>query len=295
MASARDLKKKIRSISNTAKITRTMEMVATAKSKRAQSRVEATKPYSNKLVDILTNLQASGTVDHPLLETRENVGRNLLLVVTANRGLCGGYNSNILSMVEKWLRQESAEGRETDVYLVGRKGIARFRYRRIASVEQYTHFEDNPTFKECDVLASEFMRRFLRREVDRVVVASTLYESVARQHPTLTQVLPVEQSEADSDAGGDESGGGGAIDFLFEPEREKILETLLPLSVKQRVYRLFLEAAVSEQIARRMAMKLASDNADEMIGFYTRKYNRERQAGITQQITEIVTAAEALE
>ncbi len=289
MASARDLRKKIRSISNTQKITRTMEMVATAKSKRAQSRIEATLPYSNKLAEILSNLRASGTVEHPLLESRENVTRTAFLIITANRGLCGGYNSNVMSLAERWLRQEREAGRETDVYLVGRKGIGRFRYLKLSSVAQYTHFEDKPTFKETEELSQLFLERFVAREVDRVVVASTRYYSAAQQSPEAVQVLPI---EATSDAG---ESSPRNVDVLFEPGRAEILETLLPLSVKQMVYRLFLEAAVSEQLARRMAMKLASDNADEMIGLYTRQYNRERQASITQQIMEIVTGADALD
>jgi F-type H+-transporting ATPase subunit gamma len=295
MASARDLRKKIRSISNTSKITRTMEMVATAKSKRAQGRVVAMLPYSGKLFEILRNLRDAGTVEHPLLEDREPVRRTLLLIVTANRGLCGGYNSGLLSLAEKWLDAEAAAGREVDVYVSGRKGIARLRFLKRTSVAQYTHLDDRPTFKETEELASEFLRLFLERKVDRVVVASTRYISTSVQRPEITQVLPIESS---ADGGGAAARGGDAStarDFIFEPERSVILETLLPLSVKQAVFRLFLEAATSEQLARRLAMKLASDNAEEMIGLYTRKYNRERQAGITQQIMEVVTGAEALE
>lgn len=301
MANARDLRKKIRSISNTAKITRTMEMVATAKSKRAQSRIVAMLPYSDKLGEILRNLRDAGTVEHPLLEDREPVKRSLLLIVSANRGLCGGYNSNLLSLAEKWLVQEEAEGREVDIHASGRKGIARLRFLKRPTVAQYTHFDDRPSFKETEELSSEFLRLFLERQVDRVVVASTRYLSASLQTPRITQLLPIEAS-ADGGDSSDDSSGGAAVstvaaarDFIFEPEREVILETLLPLSVKQVVFRLFLEAATSEQLARRIAMKLASDNAEEMIGLYTRQYNRERQAGITQQIMEVVTGAEALE
>ncbi len=291
MASARDLRKKIRSISNTSKITRTMEMVATAKSKRAQGRIVAMLPYSSKLHEILQNLRDAGTVEHPLLEDREPVRRTSLLIVAANRGLCGGYNSNLLSLAEQWLAAERAAGREVDIYASGRKGIARLRFRKQATVAQYTHFDDRPTFKETEELSSEFLRRFLERQVDRVVVASTRYRSASVQRPEITQLLPIEASAG----GGDAAVRATARDFIFEPERRVILETLLPLSVKQAVFRLFLEAATSEQLARRIAMKLASDNAEEMIGLYTRKYNRERQAGITQQIMEVVTGAEALE
>lgn len=297
MASARDLRKKIRSISNTSKITRTMEMVATAKSKRAQSRIVAMLPYSDKLGDILHHLREAGTVEHPLLDDREPVKRNILLVLTANRGLCGGYNSNLLSLTEKWLAEEEAEGRETDVYVSGRKGISRFRFLKRPTVAQYSHFDDRPSFKETEELSSEFLRLFLERKVDRVVVASTRYVSTSVQRPEITQVLPIEAAGTSGGVGDGHQGEGATAtrDFIFEPERRVILETLLPLSVKQVVFRLFLEAATCEQLARRIAMKLASDNAEEMIGLYTRQYNRERQAGITQQIMEVVTGAEALQ
>ncbi len=292
MASARDLRKKIRSISNTCKITRTMEMVATAKSKRAQDRVVAMLPYSKKLADILENLRAAGTVEHPLLEKREPVKRNLLLIVSANRGFCGGYNSNLLSLAERWIAQEEREGRPTDVHVSGRKGIKRLRFRQIPTVAQYTQFDDKPTFKETEELSTEFLSKFIERKVDRVVIASTRYFSLGQQKPEITQVLPIEAPREETVLSPPK---GGTVDFIFEPERRVILKTLLPLSVKQVVFRLFLEAATSEQLARRLAMKLASDNAEEMIGIYTRKYNRERQAGITQQIMEIVAGAEALE
>ncbi len=289
MASARDLKKQIRSVSNTTKITRTMEMVATAKSKRAQGRVESALPYTDKLRSILASLKDAGTIAHALLEERE-VKRSALLILTANRGLCGGYNANVLSAAEKWHREEISAGREADIYVVGRKGVARLRYLRIESHRQYTHFGDEPSFAEVDEVASEFLARFLSGELDRVVAASTRYISAANQRVELAQILPIPGETEDA---GDET-AGGEVDYLFEPDRETILKTLLPLSVKQSVYRLFLEAAVSEHIARRVAMKNASDNAEEMLGFYRRKYNRERQAGITQQIMEIVGGAEAL-
>lgn len=265
-------------------------MVATAKSKRCQNRIEATLPYSNKLGEILQNLRGAGTVEHALLEDRPSVDRTALVILTANRGLCGGYNTNVLTLAEKWMKEESAVGRPVDVYLSGRKGIGRFRYLKRDSVEQYTNFEDQPTFSEAEELAGKLLQRFVSKDVDRVLIASTRYYSIANQVPEISQLLPIEAPPGESG-----ESGGIATDFIFDPDREGILRTLLPLSVKQTFYRLLLEAAVSEQLARRMAMKLASDNADEMIGLYTRQYNRERQAGITQQIMEIVTGAEALD
>jgi len=291
MASAKDLKKKIQSVSNTKKITRTMEMVSAAKAKQTQGRVEANTPYSQKLSELLEGLCAGANVQHHLLEEPEGVQRNALLVVSANRGLCGGYNTNLVSMAERWIDTQRREGRETDISMAGKKGIARFRFKKIPVHAQYTHLEDYPSFREAEEFAVGFMERFRNREVSQVWVVSTRYYSAAVQRSTLTQLLPIVppvRSEENRER-------SIQTDFIFEPDPKSILETLLPFSVSQLVYRLLVEAAASEQIARRMAMKLATDNAEELTKTYTRKYNRQRQAGITQQIMEIVAGAEALD
>jgi F-type H+-transporting ATPase subunit gamma len=297
MASAKDLKKKIRSISNTKKITRTMEMVAAAKSKKTQRRVEANTPYAKKVAELLESLSGAGRVEHYLLRAPEKVTRNALVVVTANRGLCGGYNTNVVNVAERWLEAERNEGRETDVSLIGKKGIARFKFRRLPTHAQYTHIEDRPSYQEAEELAQGLMERFRKDEVQRVCVISTRYYSAGVQRPALTQLLPiVPPRAAAAAAGGGAAGGGkaGEREFIFEPEPRTILSALLPFSVSNLMYRLLVEAAASEQIARRVAMKSATDNAEEVIRSYTRRYNRQRQAGITQQITEIVSGAEAL-
>ena len=290
MASAKDLKKRIRTTSNTSKITRTMEMVATARSKLAQKRVELTTPYSRKLAEILGSMAAAGTIEHPLLVPAETVERSALLIVTGNRGLCGGYNTNVLNLADRWRQAEESEGREVDTYVIGKKGLSRFRFLGVEVKEGYTHIEDKPSFDDADEIAQRFMAQFLGGEIQQVQIASTRYHSSSKQSPELTQLLPIEAA-----TGGEEDTSAKGADFEFEPDRDAILNQLLPLSVSQMLFRLFLEAAVSEQIARRIAMKLATDNAEEMIKTYTRMYNRSRQAGITQQITEIVTGAQALE
>lgn len=289
MASAKDLKKKILSISNTKKITRTMEMVSAAKAKQTQSRVVANTPYAEKVAEMLRSVSASARIDHDLLREPEGVSRNVLVIVTANRGLCGGYNTNVLVRAEGFLGAEREEGRETDIVMIGKKGISRFRFRKIPMVSELTHFDDRPSFQQANELARGLMGRFLEGEVGRVFVVSTRYLSAATQRPEVVQVLPI--------AAPHEEGEGekkGEREFIFEPDPRTILEALLPFSVSQLVYRLLIEAAASEQIARRMAMKLATDNATELIKHYTRKYNRERQAGITQQIMEVVGGAQAL-
>jgi F-type H+-transporting ATPase subunit gamma len=304
MPSAKDLKKKIRTVSNTKKITRTMEMVATVKAKQTQDRIKATAPYSEKLAEILNSLAASGSIAHPFLTVPERVNRSLVLIVSANRGLCGAYNTHVLNKAEKWIVGERSAGREVEAHMIGKKGIARFRFRREAVAESYTHIADRPSFKDAEELADVFMQRFLARDVQRVVVFSTRYFSAAVQRPVETSLLPIvspEASESSASASGEgsanvEGAGGktGIAEFVFEPNREQILESLLPLSVKNALYRLLIEAAACEQIARRIAMKLATDNAEEMSNLYTRSYNRQRQAGITKQIMEIVGGAEAL-
>ena len=293
MAGLKDIKKKITSISNTRKITRTMEMVAAAKSKQTIDRVEASTPYSSKLTELLNSLTGGQNVDHFLVREKEKVQKSALLVVTANRGLCGGYNTNVANLAEKWVRAEQAEGREAHVLMVGKKGISRFRFRKVEVAEKRTDIEDKPSFSQAAEIADGFIESFRKGEVDRVMVAVTRYHSAVVQQADLFQLLPIVPPEAEADDG--EDAPQQNTDFIFEPDPARILEDLLPFSVKHTMYRLLLEAAAGEQIARRVAMKLATDNAGELTRFYTGKYNRERQASITQQIMEIVGGAEALD
>ena len=293
MAGLKDIKKKITSISNTRKITRTMEMVAAAKSKQTIDRVEASTPYSSKLTELLNSLTGGQNVDHFLVREKEKIQKSALLVVTANRGLCGGYNTNVANLAEKWVRAEEAAGREAHVLMVGKKGISRFRFRKVEVAEKRTDIEDKPSFSQAAEIADGFIESFRKGEVDRVMVAVTRYHSAVVQQADLFQLLPIIPPETEGDDG--EEAPQQNTDFIFEPDPARILEDLLPFSVKHTMYRLLLEAAAGEQIARRVAMKLATDNAGELTRFYTGKYNRERQASITQQIMEIVGGAEALD
>lgn len=298
MASAKDLKKKIRSISNTKKITRTMELVATARSKRAQDRVNASTPYSQALGDILRNLAAAGTLDHPLLAVPEKPGPTLVFAVSANRGLCGGYNTNLLAMAERVIREEKGAGRAVEVYMAGRKGIAKFRYFRIPVAQSFLELDERASFAEVEKVVNGLMARFLGGEVGKVLVVSTRYYSAGSQRPATTQLLPIAPPEREPTAPSrvkEPKEDRGTVQYIFEPNPRAILESLLPMSVKGAFFRLILEAVTSEQIARRLAMKVATDNAEEMIRHFTRFYNRTRQAGITQQINEIVSGANALE
>ncbi len=289
MANARELKNKIRSVSNTKKITRTMEMISTAKAVVCQKRIEKTQPYGDKLSEILKDLGGAGgdaeSGEFPLLRVPETSRREALLVVTANRGLCGGYNTNVLKLAEKFIREKNNEGIEVDVYVAGKKGIARFRYLDMEVAGKFMQFEDRPTFDEAEEVFEPVINDFEKGKIDGISLVFTHYESSSRQSPQLRQLLPLAVSEEE---------GGGGKDFILEPDPEMILGRLLPLSLKMQFFQALVEAAASEQIARRIAMKNATDNAEEMAKTYTQLYNRTRQASITQEILEVIGGVEVM-
>ena len=289
MANARELKNKIRSVNNTKKITRTMEMISTAKAVVCQKRIEQSQPYGDKLSEILKDLGGAGgdaeSGEFPMLRKPETVRREALFVVTANRGLCGGYNTNVLKRAEQFITEKKKEGIEVDAYILGKKGIARFRYLGLEVAGKFTHFEDKPTFDEAEEVFQPVIEQFEKGNVDGVHIVFTHYESSSRQTPDLRQLLPIEVSE---------EGEGGGKDFILEPDPEMILGRLLPLSLKMQFFQALVEAAAGEQIARRIAMKNATDNADEMAKTYTQLYNRTRQASITQEILEVIGGVEVM-
>ena len=284
------IRKRIKSVSSTRKITKTMEMVATSKLKRAQNAVQSSGPYSDLLVSMMNDVAARvpDRSSFPLLRTVEKPQRTLVFILTANRGLCGAFNANLIRKGRDAVRAEEAEGRTPVVYMAGKKGIAAFRFQEVAMEKRITDLSDRPTYEEAEKVAEMLLGPFLSGEVDRVLVVYPDFRSMASQPPTVLQLCPV----------GDPSGAGSAADanreFIFEPSPKAILEKLLPLYVRTTVYRVLVSAVASEQIARRMAMKLASDNASEMVTSLTRVYNKARQAQITQEIAEIIGGAEAL-
>ncbi|MEE2889494.1 MAG: ATP synthase F1 subunit gamma [Planctomycetota bacterium] len=291
MATARELKNKIRSVDNTKKITRTMEMISTAKAVVCQKRIEATQPYGDKLAEILQDLGGSGgsseSGSFPLLRVPEEVRREALFVVTANRGLCGGYNSNTLKLAERYTAQRISEGVEVDTYMIGKKGISRFKYLGKETAASYTCFEDRPTFEEAEEVISPVMASFENGEIDGMSVVFTHYQNAARQEPVIRKLLPItnENSEGSTSSG---------REFILEPSPELILGRLLPLSLKMQFFQALVEAAACEQISRRIAMKNATDNAEEMSKTYTQLYNRTRQGAITQEILEVIAGAEVM-
>ncbi len=290
MAKARALDRRRRSVRNIRKITRTMELISTARFKRAMDRATAASAYTRRITALVANLAQSGLeVSHPLLEARPEPQHATLLVLTANRGLCGGYNSSIMRQSFARLEQLRQEVPQVRLEVSGKRGIGAFRFRRVALDESFTHFEDKPSFEEVNVLANRYLELFQSRQLDRLEVAYTRFESLSRQQAVVETLLPLTQLEGIG--GGEEA---PAVQYEFLPSAASILEEVVPTSFKVKLFKCFLDAAVSEQIARRVAMKAATENADAMIGNLAMAYNRARQGQITSELLEVVSGAEAL-
>ncbi|GAB4281010.1 MAG: ATP synthase F1 subunit gamma [Coriobacteriia bacterium] len=292
MANLRDIKKRIDSVKSTRQITRTMEMVSTAKIKRAQERIESARPYALKMMEVLGNVaRYVQGASHPLLEEHEKHERAVLVLITSDRGLCGGFNANVLRMAEQFISARRAEGVEVDIVSVGKKALSYLKYRGIEPVASYTDISDKPTFDAAQDIASHFVGRYGEEEVDSVHIIFNHFKSVADQKAELHQLLPIQRRVMDDTSDALEF----KPEYLFEPDPEAVLNRLLPTYVETLIYRALMESAASEHAARRTAMKAATDNASEMIVTLTRSYNRARQAAITNEIAEIVGGAAALE
>ena len=285
MAKGRELKGRIKSVEGTRKITRTMEMVATSKLKRAQDRVVAARPYSLALSQVIGDLYSPDLAERfPLLRQPARVRRAAVLLITSNRGLAGAFNSNLIRETRNLLASLEGKGTEIEFHVVGRKGLGFFRFvgRKIAV--NRTDITDRPTAEDGVALVQPMMDSFIRGDVDAVYVVYAKFNSVLSTPPTAERILPVTPPAKT----------GAQRDYLLFPSAEAILSELLPLYVRNAVYRALVETAAGEQGARRTAMKNATDNAGEMLNVLRRTYNRARQAQITQEIAEIVGGAEAL-
>lgn len=293
MPNLRDIKQRIVSVQSTRQITRTMEMVATAKIKKAQERIESARPYAFSMVEVLQNVARYVTgVSHPLLEEHAERKRIVTVVITSDRGLAGAFNSNILRIAEDLIRTEAAEGVGNDVIAVGKKAIGYLRYRGIEPVASYRDISDKPTFGHARAIAAHIIPRYVAGEIDAAYIIFNRFKNVAEQKPETYQLLPVERRVMEAE---EDEASRVRAEYLFEPSPAAVLEHLLPTYVETLVYRALMESAASEQGARRTAMKSATDNASEMITTLTRSYNRARQAAITTEIAEIVGGAAALE
>jgi F-type H+-transporting ATPase subunit gamma len=290
MAKARALDRRRSSIRSIRKITRTMELISTARFKRAMDRASAATAYTRRITALVGHLAHSGLeVTHPLLQPRPEPKRALLLVLSANRGLCAGYNGNIVRLAAARFRELRGTVPEVRLEVAGKRGISAFRFRKIQPDESFTHFEDRPSFAEVDLLAERYLKDFISGGLDRLDVVYTKFESASRQQATVETLLPLGGLEV-----ADEDVLPGESQYEFLPSAESILDEVVPTSFKVKLFKCFLDAAVSEQIARMVAMKAATENADSMISQLSMSYNRARQGQITGELLEIIGGAEAL-
>ena len=291
MANLRLLVSRRKAVRNIRKITRTMELIATARFKKAMDRAAAAEAYTRKIAEIAADLtSAGGEASHPLLAVRPEVKRVLILVIGSNRGLAGGYNGSILREAVGRVRELRAAGTEFDVEVAGKKPIGFLKYQGIPRQGEYTQFEDKPAYEQVEPIADKYIRMFVTGQVDQVQVAYMKFLNAARQTPVIETFLPMSSVAP----GQPKAKAGPAVEYEFIPSATEILEAIVPVAFKQRLFKAFLDAAVSEQIARRVAMKAATENAGELIKALSQKYNRARQAKITKEISELIAGAEAL-
>jgi F-type H+-transporting ATPase subunit gamma len=288
MANRRVLVKRRKAVRNIRKITRTMQLIATARFQAAFNRAVASRPYTEKLAELVADLsRAAGNVEHPLLKTNEGADRAALVVLTSDRGLAGGYNSNVLRAALGHLDQQPA-GTSTDVHMVGKKGISYFRFLRRPVAEQTSGIGDRPRFDQVEPIANALIDRFVRGEIASAHVAYMKFLSAGQQRPVVVQLLPLQPETKP----GEEK--AKPVEYEFSPDPQELLDELLPATVRVRLFQAFNDAAVSEQVARMVAMKAATDAAGDMIKALTREYNRARQTQITMELLDIVGGANAL-
>ncbi|HEY5842685.1 MAG TPA: F0F1 ATP synthase subunit gamma [Mycobacterium sp.] len=301
-ATLRELRGRIRSAGSIKKITKAQELIATSRISKSQARVEAARPYAVEITNMLTNLASASALDHPLLVERENPKRAAVLVVSSDRGLCGGYNANVLRKAEELFSLLREEGKTPVVYVVGRKALGYYRFRGRKVIESWTGFSEKPTYENAQEIADDLVTGFLAGAddegddpgqdgvlgVDEIHIVYTEFKSMLTQTAEARRIAPMVVEYV-----GEEDTGPHTL-FSFEPDATTLFEALLPRYVATRVYAALLEAAASESASRRRAMKAATDNADDLIKALTLEANRERQAQITQEISEIVGGANAL-
>jgi F-type H+-transporting ATPase subunit gamma len=296
MASTQDLKRRVRSITNTRKVTKAMELVASARLRRSQMRIESMRPYADRMLELMAGVsKAAGAVRLPLLERRENVQKIAIVAVTADRGLAGGFNAQVIRRSLALQREARAAGQDVVWFSTGRKAASTLRFRRLEVAQSWTGFSERPAYSDAQALAHAVSEAFVNGDVDKVVVVYNAFVSALTQKVTVRELLPI-SAELLEEAGEttDDEGPSHTPDFIYEPEPEEILARLLPVYVETEIYRALLESAASEQGARMTAMRNASKAAGELIDALTLAMNRARQAEITQEILEVVAGADAL-
>jgi len=289
----RELRRRITSIQSTKKITRAMELIAATRVVKAMQRADASRPYARRITNVIENLAAGGAeVDHPLLREAEEVKKVGYIVITADRGLAGGYNSHVIKAAERELMAHRAEGKSYSLFCIGKKSNGYFRFRNYRIDHSFTGFSDNPTYEDARRIAEEVAEAFTNGDVDEIKMIYTEFVSMGTQNVTVCGFLPLESTETIASEG---SGSAEvASSFEFEPSPEAVLEALLPRYVEARLFGALLDAAASEHANRQRAMKSATDNAEDLITKLSREMNAARQASITTEIMEIVSGAEAL-
>ena len=286
MAGYADVKRRIKSVENTRQITRTMELVATSKLKRATDRVRATRPYAEALHEIVSGLYSPSLSEkYPILRRPDVTKRAAILLCTANRGLAGGFNANLIKRARNLMEDLRGQGIETELHVAGKKGIAFFRFRGVEMLTQRTAISDHPTVDDAESLIAPIRERFESGEVDAVYLISSKFKSAMSTPPRTRDLLPI---EVDAQA-------SSADAYILSPSGDVILERILPAYIRNAVYTALVENAAAEQGSRRTAMKSATDNAGDVLEHLTRTLNRVRQAQITQEIAEIVGGSAALE
>jgi F-type H+-transporting ATPase subunit gamma len=284
----RAIKRRITSVKSTQKITRAFELIASSRIIRAQQRVEAARPYAEEMRRLMGSVSRNvGQIDHPLLSDRGDVNTIGTIVISADRGLAGAYNANVIRTAERDLNKH---GKNSELFLVGKKAVSYFRFRGYDFEHSWMGVSDQPSIDDARAVAKAVADAFGEGGVDEVRLAYTRYLSAMTQRPTVMKLLPAPREEFE----GDEESEGTTAQYVYEPEPERILGALLPRYIEGTIYQAMLESAASEHAARRRAMKAATDNADELIDNLTRDYNQARQAEITNEIMEIVGGAEAL-
>jgi F-type H+-transporting ATPase subunit gamma len=298
-AQLREARRRIKSVQSTKKITRAMELIAASRIVKAQQRIAASRPYAEAITDVVRTVTAPGVVadDHPLTTPRETVAAAALLVITSDRGLAGGYSANVLRAGEQTTAKLREQGMSTVMpFLVGRKAVGYYRFRGRDVTHSWSGFSEQPSYDDAKAVADDLLEQFVKGSsdggVDEIHLAYTRFESMASQKVTAVRLLPLDPADVPEPEDGAPSGMSGLMEF--EPEGAGVLDALLPRYLTARIYAAMLDAAASEQVARRRAMKSATDNADELIKKLTRDANAARQAEITQEIMEIVGGAEAL-
>ncbi len=298
MAKPRELKRRIRSVQNTRKITKTMELVSTSKLKRAQDRVVGARPYAQALAEVIGELYSPELAERfPLLRQPGHTGRGAgvrraaLLLITSNRGLCGAFNANLIREARRRLEDLERQDVHTELHLVGKKGISYFKFTKRNIASQRIDIGDRPTLEHAAELVKPLMERFSKGDLDAVDVVFAKFNSAVSTPPTTLRILPITPPDKRR-SGGQEA--KAAVNYILKPSAEEILEQLLPLYVQNQMYRALVETAAAEHGARRTAMKNATDAGQDMLTILQRTFNRARQAQITQELAEIVGGAEAL-